>query len=69
MTFGLPISCLHCGGTLDVVHSIAHFGTEALAVLECRECRRQWTVACQMRLHAKPASVNARKYRTLAGAA
>lgn len=60
--FGLPISCPVCGGVPELVQSRA-CTTEAVAVLDCRGCERQWTVSMQIRLLGRPAAVRQRHHR------
>lgn len=54
-TYGLPATCVACGGELALVQSTANRqGTEAAAVLSCSGCRVEWMVAMQMRRMPRP---------------
>lgn len=49
-TFGLPATCHHCGGSLELVSSAAaQVGTEARAVVRCPACPQEYLVAIQLR--------------------
>jgi len=48
-TFGLSITCLHCGEPTGLLTSSTQAGTSTNAVVKCSSCGREYLVAVQMR--------------------
>lgn len=52
--FGLPCSCLQCGGELGLVNTAATSGNLSIAILACDACRKEWEVSMRMTRHHAP---------------
>lgn len=50
----LPITCPADGAVLDHVNAVNRQGSEAVAVVKCSRCSREWIVSVQLRAHALP---------------
>lgn len=49
-SYGLPLTCLHCGGAVaGVAESRVFAGSECSAICRCTTCGRQWQVLVQLR--------------------
>jgi hypothetical protein len=60
--FGLPASCLHCGGKLHLVNTSTNCSL-AVGIMECDDCRRSYEVTCRMQPMVAERSVRRRMAR------
>lgn len=44
-----PITCCHCGAMVNLFQSVVRAGTEAMGIVRCENCRREYAVTVHMR--------------------
>ncbi len=54
--FRIPISCLRCGGRVELVNGTSS-GTLSVAIVACSACRIQWEITLRMAVHRLPEQV------------
>ena len=65
-TFGLPATCLACGGPLELTTGSTQAGTATNAVLRCAADGSEYLVAVQLRRISAPKNVRRQDQRTAA---
>lgn len=59
--YRFDVDCAECGGELQHVNGAAPTGSHAVAVAECKGCRRQWLVQVFLRPFPRDGRAAARK--------
>lgn len=61
-TWGLPMSCLACGGEFESVNATSN-GVLAVSIVQCRSCRRSFEITTRLRAFISHDATAARRQR------